>query len=138
MTGEMSKPKNAEKGESYWKGKKTNFGYSAIGDESIFIRPNYPEYFELADLLKKKCHVEATAEPFDVYQGGYVRVGGFKVGDEPYAMSLHGLNFWLDENGEWGERHSIGIGTMSDWVPIGSKEDVVRYVKNYQKNKNKT
>ena len=78
MTGEMYKPKNAEKGESYWKGRTTGIGYSAIGDDGVLIRPNYPNFFRLADRLKRAGY-RATVEPFDVYQGPYVSVAGCKI-----------------------------------------------------------
>ena len=121
MTGEMSKPQNAELGEKYWSGKRTNMGYSAIGDESILIRPNYPDYFELADKLKE-AGFEAEVEPFDVYQGPYIRLS---------EGSLFGKDIWKDENGDWIERHRIGIGVVSG-LPIflGPDDiDVLQYAK---------
>jgi hypothetical protein len=75
MTGEMVKPPNAEKGESYWKGKSGVMGMGrAIGDDSLLIRPNYPEFFALADELERKG-LWVSVEPFDVYQGPYLSTG---------------------------------------------------------------
>ncbi|MEM0142512.1 MAG: hypothetical protein QXL94_00960 [Candidatus Parvarchaeum sp.] len=115
MTGEMYKPKNADKGERYWKGKLTNYGFNPIGNENILIRPNYPEFFDLADEIKKKTHEEAIVKPFDVYAGPYISV-----------PKLH-LKFWLDE-GFWGERHRY-TGSEKDYIPIGDASDVVKFVK---------
>ena len=71
MTGEMVMPKNADLGDEYWKGRTTAWG-SIIGDESILIRPNYPDIFELSDKLKK-LRVRNTVRPFDVYSGPYIQ-----------------------------------------------------------------
>lgn len=72
MTGEMTKPENAELGEEYWRGRRSWWGGSAIGDESLLIRPNYPEFFNLADELAGMGIDGATVRPFDTYQGPYI------------------------------------------------------------------
>ena len=83
MTGEMMKPKNAELGEDYWKDKGSAWG-SAIGDEGLLIRPNYPDLFELSDQLKA-IGIPNEVLPFDVYQGPYI--------------SVHpGLNIWYSDD----------------------------------------
>jgi hypothetical protein len=71
MTGEMNMPKGAELGEEYWKGRRTAWG-SVMGDESILIRPNYPDIFELSDKLKK-LGIRNVVRPFDVYSGPYIQ-----------------------------------------------------------------
>lgn len=61
MTGEMYKPPNAEKGEDYWDGKSGTLGMGrAIGDEAMLIRPNYPEFFDIADGLRQ-AGIDETA-----------------------------------------------------------------------------
>lgn len=72
MTGEMVKPKNAELGQEYWKGRSTSWG-SVIGDEGILVRPNYPDIFELSDKLIS-VGIENRVLPFDVYQGPFVDI----------------------------------------------------------------
>lgn len=70
MTGEMTKPKNAELGEEYWKGRSTSWG-SVVGDEGILVRPNYPDIFALSDRLRE-LGIENEVCPFDIYQGPYI------------------------------------------------------------------
>ena len=84
MTGEMVMPKNAELGEEYWKGRTTAWG-SIMGDESLLIRPNYPDIFELSDKLKK-LGVGNDVRPFDVYSGPYIQFG-----------DLFSLQIWYSE-----------------------------------------
>ena len=76
MTGEMFKPPDAEKGEEYWKGRTGVFGGYVLGDDAYLIRPNYPEVFKIAEILKKK-KIESSVNPFDVYQGPYVGIGPY-------------------------------------------------------------
>ena len=71
MTGEMVMPKNAELGEEDRKGRTTAWG-SIMGDESLLIRPNYPDIFELSDKLKK-LGVGNEVRSFDVYSGLYIQ-----------------------------------------------------------------
>ena len=83
MTGEMSKPANAELGEEYWRDKGSTWG-RALGDDSLLIRPNYPDMFELSEKLKN-AGIENEVCPFDIYQGPYI--------------SVHpALNVWYAEN----------------------------------------
>jgi hypothetical protein len=129
MTGEMFKPEHAEKGEAYWKDKSGTWG-RVLGDDAYCIRPNYPDYFALADSIKKKLHIKASVEPFDVYQGPYVHIGGeVKLGNAPYQVSIGGMSFWKDEEGMWIERHGIGIGSMSEPIEIGDDISVIDYLK---------
>ena len=88
MTGEMVMPKNAELGEKYWKGRTTAWG-SIMGDESILIRPNYPDVFDLSDKLKD-MGIENEVCPFDVYQGPYIAF------DDVYT-SFRPLRIWYGE-----------------------------------------
>ena len=88
MTGEMFKPKNADKGEDYWKDKTSAWG-SVLGDDSFLIRPNYPDFFELRDKIRELSFKEADVEPFDVYQGPYIDLLGIDVGKSPYSPSLN-------------------------------------------------
>ena len=84
MTGEMIKLPNADKGEEYWKGKVGVYGYRILGDETYLIRPNYPEYYELRDELRKIGYKDADVEPWDVYTGPYIDLKGVDVGKTPY------------------------------------------------------
>ena len=91
MTGEMFKPEGANKGESFWEGKRSAMGYSVIGDDAFLIRPNYPEFFELKDKIRRVGFRDASVQPFDVYQGPYIDLKGVDVGRGPYergAMSV--------------------------------------------------
>jgi hypothetical protein len=87
MTGEMTRPKYAELGEEYWKGRSTSWG-SVRGDEGILVRPNYPDIFALSDKLKDEG-IENEVCRFDVYQGPYI---GF---DE--VRFPHPLRIWYSE-----------------------------------------
>lgn len=87
MTGEMIKPDNAEKKESYWKGA-TIMGCPVLGDPGVLIYPNYPEYFDTVEGLREMGH-EAEVEPFDVYQGPYILVNNkYKIWFEEDGLTL--------------------------------------------------
>jgi hypothetical protein len=88
MTGEMVMPENAELGEEYWKGRTTAWG-SIMGDESILIRPNYPDIFRLSDKLKE-MGIQNQVFPFDVYQGPYIAFGDVYPSFRP-------LRIWYSE-----------------------------------------
>ena len=110
MTGEMIKPKNADRDESYWKDKTGIFG-RILGDESFLIKPNYPDFFELRDKIRKIGYRNADVEPFDVYRGPYIDLKGVEVGKQPYnrgGLSLQlsklikSCQIWSGEfPGEW-------------------------------------
>lgn len=80
-------------------------------------RENYPEFFELSDLLHSKGY-PASVEPFDQYQGPYVQCGNLK--------------FWLSEYRGWMERHNY-TGSVKDSKMLGSPSSVLTYVKNERK-----
>jgi len=86
MTGEMIKPKNADREEEYWRDQ-TLLGYRAIGDESFLIRPNYPIFFEFRDEIRKIGFKDADVEPWDTYQGPYIDLKGIDIGKGPYGGS---------------------------------------------------
>lgn len=78
MTGEMIKPADAERDEEYWRRKTGLFGMAALGDPGVLIRPNYPHIFDLRDMFKAEG-VQCDVEPFDVYQGPFLRCEGRKT-----------------------------------------------------------
>lgn len=85
----MTKPKNAERGEEYWKGRSTSWG-SIIGDEGVLIRPNYPDIFALSDKLTA-LGIKNEVRPFDVYQGPYIEFAAL-------SSFHHPLQIWYSED----------------------------------------
>ncbi|GAI34064.1 unnamed protein product [marine sediment metagenome] len=110
MTGEMVKPENAEKGEEYWKGKTGILGYHALGDPGVLIKPNYPQIFDLKDMLKSEG-ITCDVKPFDVYQGPYLACRGkrtdFKVWYEQESPPEFG-NFTVEFR-KMGQRKFLNI-----------------------------
>jgi len=89
MTGEMCKPKNAHLDEYYWEQYLSPLGYNVLGDPGYCIRPNYPEIFDLQDFLNEQFPgINATVEPFDVYQG-------------PYISTKIGIRIWYGTSKMW-------------------------------------
>lgn len=96
MTGEMFKPPHADLGETYWHGKPGLMGMGqAVGDDHLLIRPNYPEFFDLADELNARG-IEAGVEPFDVYQGPYVSTERGRVFAFSDEHGFHEGEWWLE------------------------------------------
>ncbi|RLF28711.1 MAG: hypothetical protein DRN14_03685 [Thermoplasmata archaeon] len=89
MTGEMCKPKNAEKDEYYWEQYISPLGYRVLGDPGYLIRPNYPEIFDLKDFLEQTFPgLRCSVEPFDVYCG-------------PYISTNIGISIWYGQSKMW-------------------------------------
>ncbi len=95
MTGEMFKLPNAEKGEDYWKERTGAFGYRVLGDAAYLIRPNYPEVFKVADILKRN-KIESTVNPFDIYQGPYVGIGPYSNLGKLWRSEREDAGFMLE------------------------------------------
>lgn len=95
MTGEMVKPRNAELGNDYWKGKSTSWG-SIVGDEGVLIRPNYPDIFDLSDKLAN-LEIENEVRPFDVYQGPYIEIGSSSLPPTNLLQIWYGDDFQLSK-----------------------------------------
>jgi hypothetical protein len=114
MTGEMIKPQNAEKGEQFWEGKIGQWGTRVLGDEAYLIRPTYPQFFNLADKLKK-MKMKASVEPFDVYQGPYIEIEG--------RAGMGKL--WQNEKG-WTLQTGMGWSSDPKLVELGNKDVPVK------------
>ena len=130
----MIKPENADKGEDYWMGKIGIFGYSAIGDDAVLIRPNYPDIFDIRDRLRKIGYKEAEVEPFDVYRGPYVDTGGVEAGESSLRLSriTNNCRIWYTEipdvySLECGRYNKKLLG--SDEPYLGDKEVIIDKLK---------
>lgn len=110
----MGKPKGAEKGIAYWKDKIGTFGTHVLGDEAYLIRPNYPQFFNLADKLKK-MKMKASVEPFDVYQGPYIEIEG--------RAGMGKL--WQSEEG-WTLQKGMGWSSDPKLVELGNRDILIK------------
>jgi hypothetical protein len=110
MTGEMVKPRNAELGNDYWKGKSTSWS-RIIGDEGVLIRPNYPDIFNLSDKLTD-LGIENEVCPFDVYQGPYIEIG------KNSFLPCNHLEIWYSD-----DYHVAKWSIVSGLAPITARSD---------------
>jgi hypothetical protein len=110
MTGEMVKPRNAELGDDYWRGKSTSWG-GIVGDDRVLIRPNYPDIFVLSDKLTD-LEIENDVCPFDVYQGPYIEIGNNSL------LPYNPLQIWYSD-----DYHVAKWSIVSDLAPITARSD---------------
>lgn len=139
-TGEMFKPKDADKGESFWRDKTSTWG-RVIGDDAFLIRPNYPDFFELRDKLRGLNFEDASVQPWDVYQGPYIDLKGVDVGGGPYergsvsssiSKAMNSCQIW---KGEFPDEWSLDCGKNNrklfgdHYAFVGDSEVILRKVK---------